>query len=48
MNIPTDAIVMTIALVAGFIFFKMKKKINETPLAIYKLPISFIANFQFL
>ena len=25
MNIPTDAIVMTIALVVGFIFFKMKK-----------------------
>jgi len=26
MNIPTDAIVVTIALVVGFIYFKMKKK----------------------
>ena len=26
MNIPTDAIVMTVVLIAGFIYFKMKKE----------------------
>jgi len=26
MNIPIDAIVMTVVLVAGFIYFKMQKK----------------------
>jgi len=26
MNIPTDAIVMTVALIAGFIYFKMQKE----------------------
>ena len=30
MNIPTDAIVMTMALVAGFIYFKMQKE-NVNP-----------------
>ena len=26
MNIPTDAIVMTVVLIAGFIYFKMEKE----------------------
>ena len=26
MNIPTDAIVMTVVLIAGFIYFKMQKE----------------------
>jgi hypothetical protein len=26
MNIPTDAIVMTMALIVGFIYFKMQKE----------------------
>jgi len=26
MNMPTDAIVMTIALIAGFIYFRIQKK----------------------
>ena len=30
MNIPTDAIVMTVALIAGFIYFKMQKE-NVNP-----------------
>ena len=30
MNIPTDAIVMTLVLIAGFIYFKMQKE-NVNP-----------------
>jgi len=30
MNIPTDAIVMTVVLIAGFIYFKMQKE-NTKP-----------------
>ena len=30
MNIPTDAIVMTVVLIAGFIYFKMQKE-NSKP-----------------
>ena len=30
MNIPTDAIVMTVVLIAGFIYFKMQKE-NKKP-----------------
>jgi|TARA_B100001287_G_C22179109_1_gene298306 hypothetical protein len=30
MNIPTDAIVMTVALIAGFIYLKMQKE-NVNP-----------------
>ena len=30
MNIPTDAIVMTVALIVGFIYFKMQKE-NVNP-----------------
>tara|TARA_Y100001970_G_scaffold199850_1_gene243060 strand:+ start:454 stop:600 length:147 start_codon:yes stop_codon:yes gene_type:complete len=30
MNIPTDAIVITIALIAGFIYFRTQKK-TENP-----------------
>ena len=30
MNIPTDAIVMTVPLIAGFIYFKMQKE-NVNP-----------------
>jgi hypothetical protein len=29
MNIPTDAIVMTVVLIAGFIYVKMKKEENK-------------------
>ena len=30
MNIPTDAIVMTVALIAGFIYFKMQKENSKS------------------
>jgi len=30
MNIPTDALVMTIALIVGFIYFRMQKQ-TENP-----------------
>ncbi len=29
MNIPTDVIVMTVVLIAGFIYFKMQKEDRE-------------------
>tara|TARA_Y100001935_G_C17265212_1_gene488774 strand:+ start:201 stop:320 length:120 start_codon:yes stop_codon:yes gene_type:complete len=29
MNIPTDAIVMTIALIVGFIYFRAQKKLKN-------------------
>ena len=40
MNIPTDAIVMTIALVAGFIYYRMKKTYHPSHIAVKGLVVS--------
>ena len=41
MNIPTDAIVMTVALIAGFIYLKMQKEnVNPKESQPIEIPLS--------